>query len=98
VRSKLLAHRKYLKFQWLQNPSHVNADNLSNARHGTSRTFGGGGGDQMKDEITNFEIKCKNINIEDLNKSINEFKKASQPITYSAGDRMVTYSQISTVV
>jgi hypothetical protein len=37
--SELLDQRKQDKFEWLQNPSQINADNPNNVRHETSRTF-----------------------------------------------------------
>jgi hypothetical protein len=37
--SKLLDQRKQAKLQWLQDPSEINGDNLSNVRRGASRHF-----------------------------------------------------------
>jgi hypothetical protein len=39
VCSKLLDQRKQAKFQWLQNPSHTNGDNMNNVRFETGGTF-----------------------------------------------------------
>jgi hypothetical protein len=39
--SKLLDQRKQAKLQWLQEPSEINWDNLSNLRHEASRHFSG---------------------------------------------------------
>jgi hypothetical protein len=35
--AKKLDHRKDDKWQWLQNPSHKNADNVENIRHKSSK-------------------------------------------------------------
>jgi hypothetical protein len=37
--SKLRDRRKQAKLQWLQNPSHMNGDNINNIRCEASRTF-----------------------------------------------------------
>jgi hypothetical protein len=37
--SKLLDQRKQSKLQWLQDPSEINGDNLTNVRRETSRHF-----------------------------------------------------------
>jgi hypothetical protein len=37
--SELLDQRNLVKLQWLQDPSEINGDNLSNVRHETSRYF-----------------------------------------------------------
>jgi hypothetical protein len=37
--SKLIDRRKQAKFQWVQNSSQMNADNMDNVRREASRTF-----------------------------------------------------------
>jgi hypothetical protein len=37
--SELIERRRQAKFQWLQNPSQVNGDNMDNVRREASRTF-----------------------------------------------------------
>jgi hypothetical protein len=37
--SELLDHRKQAKLQWLQDASEINAQNMNNVRHETSRHF-----------------------------------------------------------
>jgi hypothetical protein len=36
---KLLDERKQAEFQWLENPSQTNGDNLNNVRRESTRTF-----------------------------------------------------------
>jgi hypothetical protein len=49
--SKLLQQRKWAKFQWLQDPSEVNKDNLNNIRCETSRQFRNKKRQYLKDKI-----------------------------------------------
>jgi hypothetical protein len=37
--SRILAHKKQSKLQWLQDPSEINGDNLNNVRREASRHF-----------------------------------------------------------
>jgi hypothetical protein len=37
--SKLLTQEKQVKFEWLQNPSQMNEDNMNSARCESSKTF-----------------------------------------------------------
>jgi hypothetical protein len=78
--SKLIDKRKQAKLQWLQNPSHINRDNLQNLRPETSRTFRTKKREYLKGTINELEINNKNKNIRDLYRGINEFKKGYQPI------------------
>jgi hypothetical protein len=73
--SKLVDERKQAKLQWLQVPSEVNEDNLSNIRQelvdfsGTRK-----GKEYFKGKISKPESNRKNKNISDLYRGINEFK------------------------
>jgi hypothetical protein len=79
--SKLIDRRKQAKLQWLQNPSQVNGDNMDNVRREASRTFRTKKREYLKNKINELETNCKNKNIRDLYKGINEFKKGYQPRT-----------------
>jgi hypothetical protein len=74
----LLDQRKHAKFQWSQNPSHTNGDNVNNVRRDTSRTFRNKNREYLKETNSGLEIKSKNKNIRDLYRVINEFKKGYQ--------------------
>jgi hypothetical protein len=78
---KLVDRRKQAKLQWLQDPSIVNEDNLSNVRWEASRHFRNKEREYLKDKITEIESNSKNKNIRDLYRDINEFKKGYQPRT-----------------
>jgi hypothetical protein len=84
--SKLVDYRKHAKLQWLQDPSEVNEDNLSDVRREASRYFRKKKREYMKDEIKEHESKNKNKNIRDLYRGINEFKKDYQPRTKMVKD------------
>jgi hypothetical protein len=73
--SKLVDRRKLVKLQWLQDPSVLNEDNLSNLRREASRHFRNKKREYLKDKFNELESNCKNKNIRDLYKGINEFKK-----------------------
>jgi hypothetical protein len=47
--------RKQAKLQWLQDPSEVNEDNLSNVRRETSRHFRNKKGEYLKDKLNELE-------------------------------------------
>jgi hypothetical protein len=79
--AKLIDQRKQAKLQWLQDPSVVNEDNLSNVRRDASRRFRNKKREYLKDKINELESNSKNKNIRDLYRGINEFKKGSQPRT-----------------
>jgi hypothetical protein len=78
---KLVDLRKQAKLQWLQNPSQVNEDNLSNVRWKASRHFRNKKREYLKDKINELESNSKNKIIRDLNRGITEFKKGYQPRT-----------------
>jgi hypothetical protein len=55
--STLLGERKQAKLQWLQNPSQINEDNLSNVRCETSVTFQNKKREYLKEKIKELETK-----------------------------------------
>jgi hypothetical protein len=75
--SELVDRRKQAKLQWLQDPSEVIEDNLSNVRQEASRHFRNKKWEYMKDNINELESNSKNKNIWDTH----EFKKDYQPRT-----------------
>jgi hypothetical protein len=77
--SELVARRKKAKLQWLQDPSEVNEDNLSDARREASRHFRNKEREYLKNRINELESNSKNKNIRDLYRGINKFKKGYQP-------------------
>jgi hypothetical protein len=79
--SKLVDRKKQAKLQWLQDPSVVNEDNLSNVRQEASRHFRNNKREYLKDKINELESNSKNKNIRDLYRDINDFKKGYQPRT-----------------
>jgi hypothetical protein len=78
VCSKLLDQRKQVKLQCLQNPTKINGDNLNKRRHETTRHFRNKKREYMKDKINELATNCKNMNIRDVYRGINEFKKGYQ--------------------
>jgi predicted RNA-binding protein Jag len=78
---QLVDQRKQAKLQWLQDPSEVNEDNLSNVRQEASRHFRNKKREYLKDKIneTGFNNKIKNTT--DLSRGITEFKTGYQPKT-----------------
>jgi hypothetical protein len=77
--SKLVDQSKLAKLQWLQEPSVVNEDNMSNVRREASRHFRKKKRKYLKDKINELESNSKNKNIRSLYREINEFKKGYQP-------------------
>jgi hypothetical protein len=77
----LVDRRKQAKLQWLQDPSEVKEDNLSNVRREASRHFRNNKREYLKDKINETELNSKNKNIRDLYRGITEFKKCYQPET-----------------
>jgi hypothetical protein len=75
----LVDQRKQAKPQWLQEPSEVNEDNLSDARQEASRHFRNKKREYLKDRINELESDSKNKNIRDWYGGVNEFKKGYQP-------------------
>jgi hypothetical protein len=55
--SKLVDRRKQAKLQWLQDPSVVNEDNLSNVRREASRHFRNKKREYLKDKINELDFK-----------------------------------------
>ncbi|PNF40230.1 hypothetical protein B7P43_G07077 [Cryptotermes secundus] len=84
--SDLLDHRKQAKLQWLQDPSQLNGDNLSNIRREASRHFRNKKREYLKDKIDELAMNSKNKNIRDLYRGINDFKKGYQPGSNLAKD------------
>jgi hypothetical protein len=79
--SKLIDRRKPTKPQWLQDPSEVNEDNLSDVRREASRHFRNKKREYLKDKIIELESNSKNKNIRDMYRDVNEFKKGYKPGT-----------------
>jgi hypothetical protein len=77
--SELIDQWKQAKLQCLQNPSQINGDNVQNLRRETSRTFRNKKREYMKGKINELETNNKIINIRDLYRGINVFKKGYQP-------------------
>jgi hypothetical protein len=73
--------RKKAILQWLQDPTEVNEDNLSDVKWEASRHFQNKKQEYMKDKINKLVSNSKNKNIKDLYRGINEFKKGYQPRT-----------------
>jgi hypothetical protein len=74
----LLDERKRAKFQWLQDPSEVNRNNMSNVSREPSRYFRNKEREYLKDKINEIAMNSKNKNIRDLYKGIKEFKMGYQ--------------------
>jgi hypothetical protein len=69
------------KLEWLQDPSEVNEDNLSDVRWEASRHFGNKKRVYLEDRINELESDGKNKNIKDLYRVINKFKYGYHPRT-----------------
>jgi 50S ribosomal subunit-associated GTPase HflX len=69
--SVLLDQRKQAKFQWLQDPSEINGDNLNNVRCEVCRHFRNKKREYLKDEINVLAMNGKNKNIRDRYTGIN---------------------------
>jgi hypothetical protein len=67
----LLDKRKQVKLLWLQDPSEINGDVLSNAVYETSRYFRNKKREYLKDKINELATNSKNKNIGDLYRKIN---------------------------
>jgi hypothetical protein len=74
--SVLLDHSK---FQWLQDTSEINGDNLNNVRCEARRHFKNKKREYPKDKINELAMNSKNKYIKDLYRGINEFKRGYQP-------------------
>jgi hypothetical protein len=69
--SKLLDQRKQAKFQWLQDPSEINGDNLSNVRCEARRYFRNKMREYLKGKINELATNSKHKIIRDLYREIN---------------------------
>jgi hypothetical protein len=78
----------------LQDPSEANEDNLSNVRREASRYFGNMKRKYLKDRINELESNCKNKNIRDLYRGINEFKKGTNLVKDEWGDLLADPEEI----
>jgi hypothetical protein len=58
--SKLVDRRKQAELQWLQYPSEVNEDNLSDVRREAGRHFRNKKREYLKDKINELELNSKN--------------------------------------
>jgi hypothetical protein len=65
--------------QWLQDPSQINGDNLNNIRRETRKHFRNKKREYLKDKIDELATNSKNMNIRDLYRGINDFKRGHQP-------------------
>jgi hypothetical protein len=77
---KLLDQSKQAKLQWLQEPSEISGDNPNNVRREASRRFSNKKRKYLQDKINELAMNSKNMNIRDLYRGINEFKKGYKPI------------------
>jgi hypothetical protein len=74
--SKLLVEKKPDKLHWLQDPSEVNGDNMNNTRREISRYFKKKKRKKnLKDKIKELATNSKNMNIRELYRGINKFKR-----------------------
>jgi hypothetical protein len=71
---KVVDQMKQDKLQWLQDPSEVKEDNLSDVRRVDSRHIKNKKRQYLKDKINETEIKSKNRNITDIYRGITKFK------------------------
>jgi hypothetical protein len=78
----LIDQRKQAKLEWLQDPSEVNEDNLSNVWWEASTLFRKKKMEYLEDKINEFESNSNNKKIRDVWRAINEFKKCYQPRTW----------------
>jgi hypothetical protein len=69
--AKQLDHRKQEKRQWLQNPSHMNDDNVENTRRKLSKHVTNKHQDYLNNKINQLHKNSKNKNIRELYKGIN---------------------------
>jgi hypothetical protein len=76
--SELFDQREQAKLQWLQDPSEINGDNLSNVRCEAKRNFRNKGREYLKDKVNELARNSNNRNIRDLYRGLNEFKRRFQ--------------------
>jgi hypothetical protein len=81
VQNWLIEESRLNYVQWLQEPSVLDEDNLSNVRREASRHFRNKKIEYLKDKINGLESNSKNKNIRDLYRGITEFKGCYKPIT-----------------
>jgi hypothetical protein len=67
--SELVGQRKQAKLQWLQDPSEVNEDSLSDVRWEASRHFRNKRREYLKDKINELGSNSKNKNIRDCRRA-----------------------------
>jgi hypothetical protein len=77
--SKLLDQLKQAQLQWLQDPSEIKGDNLNNVRREASRHFRNKRREYLKDKINELATNSMNMNIRDLYRGINKFKRGYRP-------------------
>ena len=78
----VLYQRKQAKWQWLQDPSQSNVDNINNVRHEDDRHFWKKKKKEyMKVRIQELKTNSKIKNIRDLCRGVSDFKKGYQPRT-----------------
>jgi hypothetical protein len=75
----LVDGRKQAELQWLQDPSEVNEDNLSDIWQEANRHFRNKKKEYLKYKINELESNSEHNNIRGLYRGINEFKKGYQP-------------------
>jgi hypothetical protein len=75
--SKLLDQRKQAKFQWLQDASEINGDNLNNVRREASRYFRNKRREYLNEKMNELATKSKK-NSRGLYRGINDFKTGYQ--------------------
>jgi hypothetical protein len=74
---KIIRSKKQAKFQWLQDPSEINGDNLNNVRHEASKHFRNKKREYLKEKINDLATNSKNKNVRDLYRGIIGFKGAT---------------------
>ena len=72
--------------QWAQDPSQNNVDNTNNVIREASRHFRNKKKAYLKAKIEELESNSKIKNSRDLYRGISDFKKGSQPRTYTVKD------------
>ena len=76
-----LDERKQAKFQWVQDPTQRNIDNLNNVRREASSHFRNKKKAYLKAKIEEIETNSKLKNIRDLYRGLDDFKKGYHPRT-----------------
>ena len=70
-----LDQRKWVKMQWIQDPSQSNVENLNEVRREVTRHFRYKKKGYLRAKIEETESNSKIQNIRDLYRGINDFKK-----------------------